>query len=334
MIRFARVVLCCLCLLAASTSCDNSPQRPASAKRKIAVIPKGTTHEFWKSIHAGANKAAEEFKVDIIWKGPLKEDDREEQIKVVEDFINQKVDGIVLAPLDDTALVPVVKQAADAGIPVVIIDSDLKSQDYLSFCATNNFAGGQMAGDELARLLGGKGNVIMLRYQENSASTSNRENGFMDAIKKHPGIKVVSDNQYGGATTESCYARSESVLAPRKKPDGSLDIDGIFCPNEPTTFGMLRALQDGKHVGKVKFVGFDAAPKLVEGLKAGEIDALVVQNPFNMGYLGVKNMFMALRGEQLPKQIDTGAKLVTKANMAEPEINELLNPPLAKYLKE
>ena len=256
------------CILLAS--CDRSTPS-ASGKPQIAVIPKGTTHEFWKSIHAGAIKAGNELGVDIIWKGPLREDDREEQIKVVEDFVNRHVNAIVLAPLDNQALVPSVANAAASKIPVVIIDSDLKSKDYVSFCATDNFKGGQMAGDELARLLGGKGKVIMLRYQPGSASTTNREEGFIDAIKKNPGIELVVDNQFGGATAET-PAKERKHPAPLKKADGSLSIDGIFCCNESTTFGMLRSLEDAKLAGKVKFVGFDASSKLVDALSAGEID--------------------------------------------------------------
>lgn len=331
--RIVPLALCCVAALTIISSCKDDTPTPAN-KRKIAVIPKGTTHEFWKSIHAGAQKAADEYRIEIVWKGPLKEDDREEQIKVVEDFINNKVHGIVLAPLDDTALVPVVKSAAEANIPVVIIDSDLKGEDYICFCASDNFKGGQMAADELARLMGEKGEVIMLRYAQNSASTSNREDGFMDAIKKYPGIKVVNDKEFGGATTESAFQKSENLLGLYKKPDGTLSIQGIFCCNEPTTFGMLRALQDGKYTGKVKFVGFDAAPKLVEGLSAGQIDGLIVQDPFNMGYTGVKMMVLNLRGEQFERKISTPVQLVTKANMSEPAIHELLHPPLEKYLKE
>jgi ribose transport system substrate-binding protein len=216
----------------------------------------------------------------------------------------------------------------------VIIDSDLKSEAYTSFCATDNFHGGQMAGDELARLIGKKGDVVLLRYAEGSASTTNRENGFLDAIKKYPDIKVVVSNQFGGATAESSQSKSENILAPLKKPDGSLNVAGIFCCNESTTFGMLRALQNAKASGKVKFVGFDASTALIDALNNGEIDSLIVQNPFNMGYVGVKQMAMALRGEQLEKKIDTGCELVTKANMGEQKIKDLLHPPLEKYLKE
>jgi ribose transport system substrate-binding protein len=333
----ARSVLSGLILLAVA-SCEDKPKAPpgagAGGKKTIAVIPKGTTHEFWKSIHAGAAKAADEYKLTIVWKGPLKEDDRQDQIKVVEDFINTKVNGIVLAPLDDEALVQPVETAVSGGIPVVIIDSDLKSDKYSAFVATDNFKAGQMAGEEMARLINKKGQVLLLRYAPGSASTDNRESGFLDALKKYSDIKVIDNKQYAGATAESAQQKSENLLAPLKKGDGQLSIEGIFCPNESSTFGMLRALQDGQFAGKVKFVGFDSSPKLLEALGSGQIDALVVQNPFNMGYQGVVTMARVLHGEQLSeKRVDTGAKLITKANMDQPEIKELLNPPLEKYLK-
>ena len=300
---------------------------------KIAVIPKGTTHEYWKSIHAGAVKAAQELKVQLIWKGPLKEDSRDEQIKIVEDMTNQGVKGIVLAPLDDMALRLPVQEATKKGIPVVIIDSALKSEDYTSFVATDNRHGGKLAAEEMARLLGGKGKIVMLRYQEGSASTTEREAGFMDAIAKVPGIKVVSSNQYGGATTESAQKASENLLAPQTK-GGKLDIDGIFCPNESTTFGMLLALQDGGFAGKVKFVGFDSSEKLITALKAGQLNALVLQDPMNMGYLGVKTMVQHLRGQKVEKRISTGETLVTAKNMNEPKIQALLAPDFKKWLGE
>lgn len=304
----------------------------------IAVIPKGTTHEFWKSVHAGALQAAREAGVEILWKGPLKEDDREEQIKVIENMIARGVTGIVLAPLDDTALRAPVANAVRGGIPVVIIDSDLKSQDHASFVATDNLQGGKLAGEHLVKLLGGRGKVVMLRYQEGSASTMNREQGFLDAIREHnaksamkengPVIEVVSANQHGGATTESACKASENLLAPLKK-GGGLSIDGIFCPNESTTFGMLRALQDADLAGKVRFVGFDASSKLVEALKKGEIDALTVQNPVRMGSLGVQTMVEHLRGKTVAKRIDTGVALVTRENMSDPKIKEALEPDLS-----
>ncbi len=330
------VVLVAVAVVIVAIGCKQ--KQSSKYKYRIAVIPKGTTHIFWKSIHAGAVKGEQEFQalgVDAIWKGPLKEDDRESQIRVVEDFITRGVAGIVLAPLDDVALRGPVREAVNRGIPVVIIDSGLKSKDYVSFVATDNYVGGRKGGRRLAEILGGKGRVILLRYQEGSASTMNREQGFLDVLKEeYPQIEVVRSNQYGGATTESAYEASEGLLMPLRTPDGGLTIDGIFCPNESTTFGMLRALQDGGLAGKVKFVGFDSSERLVAGLKKGEIHGLVLQDPINMGYLGVKTMIRHLEGEQVEKRIDTGSEVATPENMNEPKIKNLLEPDFKKWLNE
>jgi ribose transport system substrate-binding protein len=243
------------------------------------------------------------------------------------------VSAIVLAPLDDIALRGPVANAKAAGIPTVIIDSDLKSDDYVSFAVTDNYLGGKIGAQELIRLLNGKGRVIMLRVIEGSASTTNRERGFLETIATAPGITVVSSNQYGGPTVETAYRASENVLAPLKDKSGNLTIDGIFTPNESTTFGMLRALQDGGHAGKVIFVGFDSSPKLVEGVRNRQLNALVVQNPMAMGYIGVKTAVAHLRGEKVPKLIDTGVVLVTSDNIDKPEIKELVQPDLARWLE-
>ena len=297
----------------------------ASGALKIAVIPKGTTHEFWKAVHAGAEKAGKEANVEVIWKGPLKEDDLKAQIDVVQSFTAQGVNGIVLAPLSDKALVGSVKAAVDQKIPVVVFDSDLQGSDHASVVATDNRAAGRLAGEQMIKLLGGKGKVVVLRYQEGSASTTNREEGFLEAVKKAPDIQVVSDNQYGGATTESALAKSESLLSAQNAASGG--VNGIFAPNESTTFGMLLALQKMGLTGKMKFFGFDSSEKLLDGLKKGEIDGLVLQDPFKIGYLAVKTMAAVLRKETVEKRVDTGAKLVTKENLETPEIKALLSPP-------
>ena len=330
------IVLAAIAVVFIAIGCRRKEE--SESKYRIAVIPKGTTHVFWKSIHAGAVKAEQELKqlgVEVIWKGPLKEDDREEQIKVVEGFITRGVSGIVLAPLDDVALLGPVKEAVNYGIPVVIIDSGLKSEDYVSFVATDNYIGGRKGGERLAEILGGKGKVVLLRYQEGSASTANRERGFLDVLKeKYPDIEVVSSNQYGGPTTESAYGASESLLEPLRRPDGGLTIDGIFCPNESTTFGMLRALQSSGLAGKVKYVGFDSSERLVQALQKGEIHGLVLQDPINMGYLGVKTIVRHLRGEEVDKRIDTGSEVATPENMNDPKMKNLLEPDFKKWLKE
>src|SRR2546430_1024449 len=184
----------------------------------IAVIPKGTTHEFWKSIHAGAIQASREqategAAVNIIWKGPLREDDREQQIQVVEGFISEGVQGIVLAPLDSRALVRPVEEARRAGVPTVIIDSGLESDTIVSFVATDNRKGGELAADRMGQLLGGKGKVLLLRYAEGSASTHEREVGFLEALRaKYPAMEVVSSDQYAGPTRETAKRASENLL--------------------------------------------------------------------------------------------------------------------------
>jgi ribose transport system substrate-binding protein len=301
----------------------------------IAVIPKGTTHEFWKSINAGAFKAREELaaqgiKVDVIWKGPLREDDRDQQIQTVENFTSRRVSGIVLAPLDSRALVRPVASATRSKIPVVIIDSDLNADTYVSFVATDNYKGGVMAGEEMGRLLGGKGSVILLRYAVGSASTEAREKGFLDALKaKFPGIKLISSDQYAGPTRETSYQAAQNLLNRFGR-----DVDGVFCPNENSAVGMTKALRDiGRAGGKVKMIGFDAGTQLVADLKAGDVQALVVQNPVLMGYKGVMTMVEHLQGKKVEKRIDTGVVLVTKENAEQAEIKELLNPPLDRYLK-
>jgi ribose transport system substrate-binding protein len=302
---------------------------------KIAVIPKGTTHEFWKSIHAGAVKAERELKaqgvnVSIIWKGPLKEDDREQQIQVVENFVGQRVSAIVLAPLDKRGLVAPVESAVRGKIPVVVIDSGLESKAPSSYIATDNREGGRIAARELGKLLGGKGSAIMLRLQVGSASTEAREEGFLDVMKKDfPNIKLLSTDQHAGATRDTAKAVSENLLNRFGK-----QVNGIFTCNESGTAGMLLALRDaGLAKGKVKLVGFDSGETLNAALLAGDIQGLVVQNPMKMGYLGVKTAVAVLRGEKVAPVVDTGMGFVTKENFNSPEIAEIVRPPLDKYLK-
>jgi ribose transport system substrate-binding protein len=297
----------------------------ASAQRKrIAVIPKGTTHEFWKSIHAGAEVAARELGVEVIWKGPQKEDDRDEQIKVVEDFVTRGVDGIVIAPLDDKALATPLRDAHEQGIPVIVIDSDVDWSDRVSFIATDNYAGGVMAAEELGRLMNSEGEALMMRYVAGSASTSEREAGFLDTLRtRFEGVTLVSENQRSGATVEGAYQTAENLL------NAFPDVDGIFCPNESSLFGMLRALQDAGKSGKVRLVGFDASEKLIEGLRAGEVDALVIQNPWAMGDQGVRRMLDHIEGRAVDARIDTGVLLVTRATMDDPHIRDVMAPDLS-----
>jgi ribose transport system substrate-binding protein len=321
-------------LAVAALSCTTAEAPTAGKKLTIAVIPKGTTHEFWKSIHAGSLKAAGELSqegtgVEVIWKGPLREDDREQQIQVVEGFAAQGVNGIVLAPLDDRALVRPVAEAKRAGVPTVIIDSGLQSTDFVSFVATDNRKGGALAADRMGQLLNGKGKVLVLRYAEGSASTTERESGFIEQIKQQfPEIELISTDQYAGATRDTAKRASENLL--NRFGD---EVQGIFTPNESSTAGMLSALQDIGKAGQVSFVGFDASQLFIDAINADQLHGIVVQNPFNMGYLGVRTMVDSLLGRPVQPKIDTGVMLVTKDNLSASEVQTLLHPPLDQYLK-
>jgi ribose transport system substrate-binding protein len=328
-VRLCAILVALLCL-GVEWGCGTKGEKPvppkASGRTEIAVIPKGTTHEFWKAIHMGALMAAEETGVEVIWKGPQREDDRAQQITVVEDFVSRGVSGIVLAPLDERALLRPVQDAVREKIPVVIIDSGLEGSDYVSYVATDNYKGGVLAAQKLIELLTGKGKIFLIRYQAGSASTTQREQGFLDTIKAEaPAIRILVQDIYAGSTTESAYQLAENLLS--RFPD----VNGIFCPNESSSFGTLRALQEAGVAGKISFVGFDSSPKLVQGLRDGQVDALVLQNPVKIGYLGVKQMVSHLRGQAIEKVVDTGVYLATRRNMDDPEIKSLLLPDFTKY---
>jgi len=314
---------------AVGAGCDRAEQGGSAttqASRRgggftLAVIPKGTTHVFWKSVEAGARKAADEAGATIVWKGPLKENDRAQQIQIVDEFVAEGVSGIVLAPLDDTALQRPVANATAKNIPVVIMDSGLKGEagtDFVSFVGTDNRRGGEMAGEELAKLIGGKGKVVLIRYLEGSASTTEREEGFLAVMKKHPDIQVISSSRFGGPTAENAKKLGLSMI------DTLREADGIFGSNEPMVLGVLQALRDKNHAGKVKFVGFDATDPLVQALKKGELQAVITQNPGRIGYDAVSAMVKKLKGETVPPRIDTGVYVVTKDNLDTPQMRELL----------
>ncbi len=309
---WAAILLASLVGCGTSSPETSSQQASQAGTLRIAVIPKSTAHMFWNSVESGAKDAAQELGVEIVWKAPIKESDRAGQIQLVQQMTADNIDGLVLAPLDSRALVGPVRAAAQAGKPVVVIDSGLEAEsgrDYISFVATNNRLGGQLGGEKLVELLAGKGKVVLLRYMAGSASTSEREEGFLAAIADQAGIEILSENRYAGTTS------GEAQIAALNLIDVLKQADGVFCPNESSTDGMLQALRKEGVTGQVKFVGFDASPPLIEALKQGEIDALVVQDPYKMGYLGVQTLVAHLRGETVEPLIDTGVQVVTRENV-------------------
>jgi ribose transport system substrate-binding protein len=319
---FALAPLLLVCALFAG-ACGESAA--GKGQLQIAVIPKGTTHVFWKAVERGVHDAESELGVKAIWKGPLTENDRAQQIQLVQQFTSQKVAGIALAPLDHAALAGPVAQARAAGIPVVVFDSALDGaapKDFASTVSTDNEKAGALAGQALAERIApdpkAEAKVVMLRYMVGSASTESREKGFLAAVKTRPTVEVLVENRYAGATAGE--AKNEAL----NLADSLAKATGVFASNESSTMGMLLALRQLGLAGKIRFVGFDASPPLVEALRAGEIDALVVQDPRKMGSLAVKTLVAAIRGETVGASIDTGAALVTRDNLDAPDIRRLL----------
>jgi len=321
-VAMAAVIGCFL--LSLSCRKADKPAGPKTKKIRLAVIPMGTTHEFWKAIHAGARKAADEAGVEIIWKGPLKEDDRNEQIQIVETMMDSDVDALILTPLDDRALMPPVAEAKARGIPTVIFNTALKGEDFIAYVSTDNWKGGVLAAERIGALMRGRGKLVLIRIIEGVEGNRQREEGFLETIRtKFPGIEILSDNQYAGITTETAYQTTENLLARFH------DVEAIFTPNESTTFGCLRALQDHGLAGKVIHVGFDSSKKLIEALEKRELQGLVLQDPVRMGYDSVRAAVARLRGEPYEKRIDTGVFLATPENMDQPDMRRLLVPDLS-----
>jgi ribose transport system substrate-binding protein len=324
-----KLLAAAVCLLAAIGCGGEAPSSTAGSAAqtyRIAVIPKGTTHEFWKSVHAGAAQAAKELgNVEVIWKGPLQESDREGQISLVQDFVTKRVDGIVLAPLDSQALVAAVRSAKAEGIPTVIFDSALADEtDIVSYVATDNNRCGQLAAQTMGKLLNGRGRVILLRYSSGSESTEQRERGFLDALaKEFPDVEILSSNQYSGTSFEDALSKSQQLLL--KFGD---QVDGIFTVCEPNSTGMLGALLGHEELaGKVKFIAFDPNSRLIQAMADGKVYGIVLQDPVKMGYLGVKAIVDHLRGKPVEKRISTGEFIATPENMREADMANLLTPP-------
>lgn len=327
--RIPAAPLVVLALSIAAAGCGGSGDHADSGALRIGVVPKGSTHEHWKRVHVGAEKAAAEFRkagvpVEVLWKAPIREDDREQQVQVVEGFISQRVNGLVLAPLDSHALLRPVEEAAQSGVPTVIFDSALADPaKAVSYVSTDNEKGGRLAARRMGTVLNGTGTVLMLRYQEGSAATEERERGFLEELETaFPGVTVISSDQYAGATRDTAKRTSENLLNRYAET-----VNGIFTPNESSTAGMLLALQDIHKAGAVSFVGFDYSAAFLEPLRKGELNGFVVQNPVNMGYLSVKTMVDHLRGQAVPKTVDTGVLMVTLDNLADPEVQAVINPP-------
>jgi ribose transport system substrate-binding protein len=295
-------------------------------KRIVGVVPKGANHIFWQTVHAGAIKAAGEYGLQVEWNAPTLEIDSSRQIDIVESMVNRKLAGIVLAPVDKKALVAVVERAAKAGVPVSIFDSGIDTKQRIAFVATNNEEGGRMAARRLGEVIGGKGKVAVIGFMPGSASTMEREHGFQDEMRtKFPNVNIVG-LQFGMADRAKSMAVTENVLTAHP------DLAGVFADNESSSAGAVQALKS-RNAKTVKMVAFDASDQLIDDMKAGWIDSIVVQNPFKMGYESTRAIGMHLKGEKPAEFLDSGATLITPDTLDKPDVKELLFPDIQKWLK-
>lgn len=294
-------------------------------RRVVGVVPKGANHVFWQSVHAGAIKAAREYGLEVEWNAPAVEIDSKRQIEIVDSMVIRRLAGIALAPVDKQALVGIVDRAARAGVPVAIFDSDIDTPNRLTYVATDNEGGGRMAARKLGELIGGRGTVAVIGFMPGSASTMERDRGFIDEMHtKFPAVKIL-DVVFGMADRAKSMSVTENILTAHP------ELAGLFADNESSTGGAAQALKTG-NVRNVQLVGFDPNDQFVADMKAGWIQAMVAQNPFKMGYEATKAIALKLRGETPPARVDSGSALVTPENLENPEIKELLSPDLARYL--
>ncbi len=301
---------------------DRTDQAAAPQKAqglRIAVVPKGFVHEFWLTVKAGAEAAAQEHGASILWNGPNAETDVAEQISIIEDMLNQKVDALVMAACNEVALVDVVAKAHAAGIPVVTIDSGVKSDLPISYVATDNVAGARKAAEVLAKLVGEAGPVGLIPFVQGAATSEMREQGFKDGLSAYPNVQLVA-TLYSQSDVAKGMAAAEDMMTAHP------DLKGIFAANESGAMGAVQAIEAAGKAGQIKVVAFDSADREVEALQSGSIDALIVQNPFQMGFQGVKAAIDSIQGKPVEKRIDTGVTVVTRENMNEPEIQKLLHP--------
>ncbi len=324
-------------------------------KYRIAVIPKGMTHDFWQSIHRGAQRAGDDLRaqknlaVEVRWDGPLKENDTQEQINIINRNLTGRVSGLVLAPQHSEAMVAPVQRATNENIPVLVIDSGLAPEGMklaVKYIATDNYNGGRLAAQHLVKVLREQGksapHLILFRYQVGSESTEQREKGFVDYVNSvieeqkkagQPTITWLSTDKYAGATMDSAQ-KEASPLLNNLRDKG---IDGIFAPNESSATGMLNALRSLQLNGKVRLVGFDSGAPLVDGIHAGDVEALVLQDPYRMGYLGVWTLVHHLEGYDVTpdgkKNQDTGEIVVTRADIDANSTRELFDADLQAQRK-
>jgi len=290
----------------------------------VDVIVKATTSQYWATVFDGADAAAKTLGVKITKLGASAETDAAKEVSIMENAIQSKPTAIVIAATNAQALAQPIAAATDAGIPVIVIDSNANTDKYVTFLATNNVTGGTKAADELARCVKARtgkdeGKVAYMTALAGAQSLNDRDKGFVDQLKKYPGLKIVA-HRVGNNDPGRALSDAEDILTSHPK------LVGLFADNELEGDGAGRAIGEKKLGSKVCAVAFDTSDQEVAFVRDGNLDGLIVQNPYMMGYAGVWYALAAANGVVLPHTVDSGVHVVTKANIDSPQMAGLLNP--------
>jgi ribose transport system substrate-binding protein len=292
--------------------------RPAAADIYIPVISKGFQHQFWQAVKLGAEKAATELKVKITFEGPENESQVDKQLEMLQAALAKKPQAICFAALDSKAANPLLKKAQAAKIPVVGFDSGVDSDIPVATAATDNLAAAGLAADKMAQLIGDAGEVAVVVHDQTSRTGIDRRDGFLNRIKaKHPKINVV-DVQYGGGDHLKSTDLAKAILQAHPR------IKGIFGANEGSAVGVLNAVKELHMQGKLVVIGYDAGKQQKDAVRSGVMAGAVSQDPVGIGYKCVETAVKAIKGEKVPKAIDTGYRWYDKANIDSAEMKPLL----------
>jgi len=298
-------------LVLAVMSASNIWAADSKKKIKITLITMDSIDEHWLKVKAGAQAKANELgNIQLTFNAPPGKVDAAVQLQMVEDAITKRADVIMLAPLNKDALTPGVEKAKKAGIKVIIIDSSVSTPNYDAFFSTDNGAAARLAADNMAKAIGGKGKIAIVNAQAGSGTTMLRENEFKAQIaSKYPNITIVGTQYSDGDKTKALNQATDFMTA-------NPDLAGIYATNEGSTVGVGNAVEQAKKTGIVKVIGFDWSADTKSLIQKGVLQATMVQNPYQMGYLGLQAAVDVLAGKKVQKNVDTGVTVVTKANMA------------------
>lgn len=317
-IKAASLILSLIAITIGS-SCSKNINNRIEEKKNIAIIGGMNSGYHWGSVKRGAETAAREFNVNIEYSAPNEEDDAEGQIKLVNQALEKKVDALILYPSDYKEMVSVTEKAYEMKIPVIIIDSQINTDKIYSYIGTDNLEAGKKIGNMVVELSGDNSKIAIINSAIGSQKAIEREEGVISIISKYPNIKVEA-KEYCLSDSKRAYNFTKEIISKHS------DINVIVALNSTSSEGAAQAIDEMDMEEKIKLIAFDSTTQEIEFLEKGIIKATVIQNPFSMGYLGVKNAVEATNGKKIPKNIDTGSKLIDKNNMGLPENQKLLFP--------